>query len=998
MVAQRKMLHIECVKNLRAELKASMDQRGGVPLLLLEQFGRHLEKIKSIDAQRFNNDDFYKAILGISLDLKGCLQRVCEAFITAAKLPEVAHTTSGCRLSLACSQVVASRWRPLDAYHDAQSLDACLHWMCEKVVDLVMLGEQVPLQLEGSEVKLPPAQKWVNELGTCPKRQRSLAEAILETQRRAQSVNDAAVAFSKLSEQSRSQLLMKASYHFLGQNDLSDLWHQRRPDFKKDRRQQLECLRGLLTLRIGGKLASLVDVDSNHLPLILQLRKKILEGDHCILPSDPDLKRLPGDGSTVAVTVALLSSTPVQKVGHLQFDALCQGSFAELDLVGKELSPIEAGIVGQFFADANNKLTELRLSQNITITPRQFDSSTINFEGRGLAKELCMIAAVLPFVPHITTLQLRNNKIGFAGYKSLSAAVAKSNVANLDVSENEMGLDGACSVAEMLSAGKLSCIFLGPKNTKLSLRSNDVKKLDLRAKEFGAAEMIVLAACVPLLPNLVNLCVESTGKVDTTVGRQSYVFDCKATSLSLANHSLGPADATLIAAVFSPIGTNSVESHCHQLGAQVVEMNLAFNPWLFGNADSAEASVHQLRACELLCAAVQHVKLRTLNLGHVRMGQKAADIFATALNNEDLTLRKSLTQLDLSRAEIGESAGHMIVQSFRDMRLSTVAIGRDISLQFGEPPSTALCYGDKELWSGELQILSYWFAQSVVLDTVTEIDLSNNRLGVEGAQAFAQLIPQSNLKTIKLGTQSEAIKLRVGAELLHLSGLHSADLILAASCIPCIGGLTELDISGHSNDFDHDGMAALARTLAECSHMKNVLLRPERKIPLHGGDDMIYDRQYLDLSGIELRSHDLLVVAVSLPLCPELIEINLSGNSLFGSAAWDEDQRGWQTFCEALGTCALSHLKRLKLADVRMGPKGLKLLTTSVLASDSIASKSIQILDLSNNPLVGEAKVIHNKVYLEAVDTHLTEWQEFCMSLPYSSITELNVGRTGIGA
>lgn len=77
LVAQRKVLHVEAVKNLHTELKGGEHP---APPQVLEQFERHLLCVASTDPAVFNDDALYKAVVFASVELKGTLAAVAAAF------------------------------------------------------------------------------------------------------------------------------------------------------------------------------------------------------------------------------------------------------------------------------------------------------------------------------------------------------------------------------------------------------------------------------------------------------------------------------------------------------------------------------------------------------------------------------------------------------------------------------------------------------------------------------------------------------------------------------------------------------------------------------------------------------------------------------------------------------------------------------------------------------------------------------------------------------
>ena len=79
---------------------------------------------------------------------------------------------------------------------------------------------------------------------------------------------------------------------------------------------------------------------------VTDLVSVVAESDLVIAVSKPeDIDALPADAATATVLAALLADTPVRTVGDVPLKALRDNAMAELNLLGKALSPCEAGLV-----------------------------------------------------------------------------------------------------------------------------------------------------------------------------------------------------------------------------------------------------------------------------------------------------------------------------------------------------------------------------------------------------------------------------------------------------------------------------------------------------------------------------------------------------------------------------------------------------------------------------------------------------------------------------
>jgi hypothetical protein len=78
-------------------------------------------------------------------------------------------------------------------------------------------------------------------------------------------------------------------------------------------------------------------------------------------------------------------------------------------------------------------------------------------------------------------------------------------VADLNISMNPIGVDGAKALGDVISGSSLKCLIIGPKGTRLPVNNEDVTELNFEGQEFGPAEVTLVAAATSTLAALTEV-------------------------------------------------------------------------------------------------------------------------------------------------------------------------------------------------------------------------------------------------------------------------------------------------------------------------------------------------------------------------------------------------------------------------------------------------------------------------------------------------------------
>jgi hypothetical protein len=146
-------------------------------------------------------------------------------------------------------------------------------------------------------------------------------------------------------------------------------------------------------------------------------------------------------------------------------------------------------------------------------------------------------------------LDLAGQELGREGVAELArwlATDAGAVVADLNISMNPIGVDGAKALGDVISRSSLKCLIIGPEGTRLPVNNDDVTELNFEGQEFGPAEVTLVAAATSTLAALNSLTVDSTG--EEYEYRKTYTLTASEDKIQLSQKNLGSADVALLAA------------------------------------------------------------------------------------------------------------------------------------------------------------------------------------------------------------------------------------------------------------------------------------------------------------------------------------------------------------------------------------------------------------------------------------------------------------------
>eukprot|EP01046_Picozoa_sp_COSAG06_P011050 COSAG06_NODE_621_length_13727_cov_26.487893_2_plen_935_part_00 len=193
------------------------------------------------------------------------------------------------------------------------------------------------------------------------------------------------------------------------------------------------------------------------------------------------------------------------------------------------------------------------------------DGSEGKFDGRSYIKVdklTSVVASRADLIDEHSHIQALGEAISGSKVKQISLAQCRFNsatlttfvqsvrwdtavVADLNISMNPIGVDGAKALADVISGSSLKCLIIGPKGTRLPVNNDDVTELNFEGQEFGPAEVTLVAAATSTLAALNSLTVDSTGNMKS---QKTYTLTAGEDQIQLSKKNLGSADVALIAA------------------------------------------------------------------------------------------------------------------------------------------------------------------------------------------------------------------------------------------------------------------------------------------------------------------------------------------------------------------------------------------------------------------------------------------------------------------
>ena len=167
----------------------------------------------------------------------------------------------------------------------------------------------------------------------------------------------------------------------------------------------------------------------------------------------------------------------------------------------------------------------------------------------------------------VTMLDYANRGLGPPEIMMVSSALCTTPaVVEVNISENAMGVNGACAFAAVLAETKIQKLIIGSNSTVIPMHDAEITKLNIPHQNLGPAEIMLISAAIPTNPGLVEvdisrnqmisadvapMLIESIQKSNIktlVIGKSASlaVGGSDATSVGYSDQDLGPGEITLV--------------------------------------------------------------------------------------------------------------------------------------------------------------------------------------------------------------------------------------------------------------------------------------------------------------------------------------------------------------------------------------------------------------------------------------------------------------------
>ena len=461
---------------------------------------------------------------------------------------------------------------------------------------------------------------------------------------------------------------------------------------------------------------------------------------------------------------------------------------------GSRLTVQKAYLGGERIDVAAAEVLGAALETNTTLTDLSLSLNNLGPDG---AKSL---ADMLKTNTILTDLHLSANDLGPVGAESVTAALGKNTtLKHLDLSANELGPAGAESVAKALE------------------KNRTLRALNLSGNNLGSSSADSLSTALETNTSLtaLNLSGNNLGPVGARSFAAALKMNKTLTELNLSGNNIGPTGVESLAAILVVAGGESVAAnlttnktltnldlsanYLGPAGAESLAAMLITNKTLV-NLDLSTNGLAPAGAESLAAAIETNTTLKALNLSRNNLGPTGADSLAAALKTN-----RTLTGLNLSGNNLGPESAQLFSvaleanKTLTDFNLSSNNLGPAgaASLATALEINKTLTYLDlsyiNDLGPAGAESLA---AALKTNRTLTGLNLSGNNLGPTGAESLAAALETNRTLT----------KLNLSDNVLGPSGAESFATILETNAT-----LTDLDLS--YNDFCPDSDKLIAAAL-----------------------------------------------------------------------------------------------------------------------------------------------------------------------------------------
>ena len=370
---------------------------------------------------------------------------------------------------------------------------------------------------------------------------------------------------------------------------------------------------------------------------------------------------------------------------------------------------------------------------------------------------------LIPYLINIKELDLSQNDIGAQGALAIANSSLMSNLASLNLSDNNIGVEGAVVIADSVHMCNL---------TSLNLNNNNI----------GVEGVIAIA-------NSANM--------------------CNLTSLSLAGNNITTQGAIAIANSAYMCNLTKLDLHGNNIrnrGAMAIA-----NPVYITNLTSLDLCYNNINAQGALAIANSSLmsNLTSLNLASNYIGAQGAKAIA------DSPLMSNLTSLNLANNRLKKEGAIAIANSPYMSNLTSLHLGdndlkKEGAIAIANSPHmgnlTSLHLGDNDLKKEGAKAI----ADSSLMPNLTILNLDSNRLKKEGAIAIANSPYMGSLTYLDLCNSWLLFPLS-----LSDSGIGNEGAIAIANSV-YMHNLTRLNL--RCNYIKKEGAIAIANSV----HMRNL--------------------------------------------------------------------------------------------------------------------------------------------------------------------------------
>eukprot|EP01043_Picozoa_sp_COSAG02_P012152 COSAG02_NODE_463_length_21833_cov_11.529539_20_plen_1382_part_00 len=571
-----------------------------------------------------------------------------------------------------------------------------------------------------------------------------------------------------------------------------------------------------------------------------------------------------------------------------------------------------------------------------------------------------------------------------AWWLTTSAAAA---VYEVNVSMNDIGVDGVKALGDVISGSSLKCLIIGPKGTRLPVNDEDVTELNFEGQEFGPAEVTLVAAATSTLAAVADLNISeaiigdagatlveaisaSSSLEFITIGmhgkglRLSLKDTYDSDVLDAARKGIEAGGATVIAwwlttsaaaavarvVLSGNMITNNHDKDLSGLTAFCEALPAAKNLTTvdFSNCGIQVKGVNEIAKVVSAGATLNSIMLdeclitgTTFGIGYAAKGghgekieQLDADLSGFTALCSSLS-SSHIISISLRKCYLGPQALALLADAIKDM----VALN---SLRCGNNPGMVHNDAHAEVFKQ--------LTDSLKTSQVTEIDFSSCGIGVVALGHLSDWVRDATAAVARLSLGSNP---QIGdeamvqlLEVLKDVSLTSLDISKTGCAVSTTGKLAELlsgatkfsaavyEVNISMNTIGVDGAKALGDVISGSS-LKCLIIGPKgTRLPVNDGDVT-----ELNFQGQGFGPAEVTLVAAATSTLAALNSLTLDSNGLFGILPrWEGDRAAtpdkFAADCDSfLAALKDSKVTTLSLQNTGIGPLTLRKLATSLPAA-----------------------------------------------------------------